>query len=71
MGFVSRDAVDAAAPEQIEKMSRHPAWWARLYAAEVLRRHRELGTDAMVQRLAGDGNRLVREAAAAIGDARR
>ncbi len=61
-GFAGANAVDAAALQQVELMSRHPRWWARLYAAEVVRTHPELGAAGMVDRLAGDGNGLVRAA---------
>lgn len=61
-GFVAANAVDAAAVQQIEMMSRHPRWWARLYAAEIVRVHPELGAAGVADRLAGDGNALVRSA---------
>lgn len=64
-GFVGPRAVEPAATREIEAMSRHPRWWARLYAAEIVRANPELGTAGVVDRLAGDGNGLVRSVAMA------
>jgi len=65
-GFLAPNATDPAALQQVEAMSRHPRWWARLYAAEVIRRHPELATPGAIDRLAADGNALVRASALAV-----
>ncbi|MEX2168919.1 MAG: hypothetical protein WD851_06395, partial [Pirellulales bacterium] len=52
------------AKEQLWKLSeRDDEWWARLYVAEIMRQHRELRQEAVVQRLATDTNSLVSKAA--------
>ncbi len=62
-GFAAPRQVDAAAMRELEAMSRSRWWWVRLYVAEIVRSNPELGGDVVVQRLAGDGNGLVRRAA--------
>lgn len=54
------------AKEQLHKLSQDDQWWARLYVAEIMRRHRELRQPAVVQRLASDGNPLVSKIAKAV-----
>jgi hypothetical protein len=50
---------------ELEKLSQHEAWWARLYAAEIIRLYSypELRSDAIVKRLQTDENELVRNVA--------
>lgn len=59
-GFVERTATTPAARAEIAKMSASRQWWARLYAAEMIGRHPELGDAAMAKRLAEDEEPLVR-----------
>lgn len=59
-GFVKVDAVEQPVVSELDKLSRHKAWWARLYVAQTIRVHPELGTQAMRERLAGDANDVVR-----------
>jgi hypothetical protein len=46
-------------------MVKHDEWWARLYAAEVIRQHPELGNQPLVAELARDPHPLVQKAAKA------
>lgn len=62
-GFLPRDQVEPQAMEQLDLMSRHPRWWARLYAAKVMGRASFRDSQATA-RLAQDRNALVREAIA-------
>jgi len=64
--FLKRDEIEPAAAEQLDMLSRHDGWWARLYVAEIMRQHPEFRVDETVQRLANDKNELVRQAAAAL-----
>lgn len=59
-GFVERSAVDAAAVREIETLSRHARWWVRLYAAEIVKAHPELGGASVVKRLKEDADQRVR-----------
>jgi hypothetical protein len=61
-GFVKPTDVDAAAVEQVEKLSRHNYWWVRLYVAAIIKTHPELGTRELMNRLAADANACVRSA---------
>lgn len=60
-GFVERIAVDAAAVREIETLSRHARWWVRLYAAEIVKAHPELGEAGVVKRLKEDADIRIRE----------
>ncbi|MBI5764466.1 MAG: hypothetical protein HZA51_13170 [Planctomycetes bacterium] len=60
-GFVERSAVDAAVVREIETLSRHPRWWVRLYAAEIVKSHPELSGADVVKRLKEDTDIRVRE----------
>jgi len=51
------------ANEQLAKLAKHKEWWARLYVAEIMRRHPELRQADLMQQLAGDSNELVSKAA--------
>ena len=51
------------AKEHLKKLSRHEGWWARLYVAEIMRRHREFRLDEVLERLSKDDNGLVRKTA--------
>jgi len=64
--FLKRDEIEPAAAEQLDILSRHDGWWARLYVAEIMRQHPEFRVDQTVQRLANDKNELVRQVAAAL-----
>lgn len=65
-GFVPRKEPDAGVTEELEKMAGRDEWWARLYAAEIIRQHPEFGTDELVKRLADDPHALVQKSANAI-----
>lgn len=60
-GFVERSAVDAAVVREIETLSRHARWWVRLYAAEIVKAHPELGESSVVKRLKEDADIRIRE----------
>lgn len=62
-GFVEPKAVNAAVVRELDKLSQHTAWWARLYVADIIRKNPELGTKAIRERLAADLNELVRKSA--------
>jgi hypothetical protein len=55
------------AKEQLLKLARHREWWARLYAAEIMRQHPELRQENIVQQLQEDADELVSETAKSIG----
>lgn len=59
-GFVERNAVDAAVVREIDSLSRHARWWVRLYAAEIVKAHPELGEAGVVKRLKDDADQRVR-----------
>ena len=59
-GFVPDQQPDRAVTEQLEKMADRDEWWARLYSAEIIREHPELGNSKIVDRLKSDKNELVR-----------
>lgn len=61
-GFVEAKAVDPAVVRELDKLSQHKAWWARLYVAEIIRSNPELGTKLIRDRLAGDSNEIVKGA---------
>ncbi len=60
-GFVERSAVDPTVVRELEKLSRHPQWWVRLYTAEIVKAHPELGVPEVVKRLTEDTDIRVRE----------
>jgi hypothetical protein len=59
-GFVEPKAVDATAVQELEKLSRHPYWWVRVYVAEIIRAHPELGNPEIAKRLQQDADLRVR-----------
>lgn len=65
-GFLPREQAEPTAIAEIKKMARHPAWWARLYAAEMMRQHAALSNDQIADTLRQDANELVRRSADAI-----
>lgn len=60
-GFAERKAVEAEVLQELDKLSRHPRWWVRLYAAEIVKAHPELGNPEVVKRLKDDADIRVRE----------
>ena len=61
-GFAPEKVPDSAVTEQVEKMVNRDEWWARLYAAEIVRQHPEFGTPTLVDMLKSDKSELVRKA---------
>ncbi|HRK31615.1 MAG TPA: hypothetical protein PLD59_11095 [Tepidisphaeraceae bacterium] len=51
----------AAAVRELDRFSRSPHWWARLYTAEMLRRHESFRRKDIVERLRKDENKMVAE----------
>lgn len=47
---------------ELKKLSKHEAWWARLYVADILKRYRHFRTPEVVEQLKIDEHELVREA---------
>ncbi|MEX2169779.1 MAG: hypothetical protein WD851_10745 [Pirellulales bacterium] len=54
------------AKAQLWKLSERDEWWARLYVAEIMRKHRELRQPLVIQRLSADENALVSEKARSV-----
>ncbi len=68
-GFLKPDAVEPAALEQLSALLRHRDWWVRVYVLEMLRRHPELRTEALVQNLQKDDHPRIRgEASDMVAD---
>lgn len=65
-GFVPPKESDTAVTQELEKMAGREEWWARLYAAEIMRQHPEFGTDELVKRLSDDPHPLVQKTAKTI-----
>ncbi len=61
-GFLKPNEVEPAAVEELEKLSKRPEWWVRLYVAEILSNDPEFQTPQMVKRLQDDNHPLVRKA---------
>ena len=59
-GFVERDFVDNATRGEIARLSIHPRWWVRMYAAAMAAAHPELATPDVVKRLKADADVRVR-----------
>ena len=59
-GFVDRNAVETAVLQELDKLSRHPRWWVRLYVAEIAGTHSELGEPEVVKRLTEDTDQRIR-----------
>lgn len=51
------------AKQQLAKLAEYDQWWARLYVVQIMRRHRELRLDDVLDRLSRDSNALVSELA--------
>ena len=60
-GFHAEGHVEPAARTALEQLALHPRWFARLYAAEIVRAHPAFGDEALVERLRKDAHPLVRE----------
>ncbi|MBW3542245.1 MAG: hypothetical protein KY476_18415 [Planctomycetes bacterium] len=58
--FVAEDRVQPGVAAELEALSKHEQWWARLYVAEILVQHPEFQTPALVERLKDDPHELVR-----------
>lgn len=69
-GFLKSREVEPAAAAELAGLLRHPAWWARLYVAEVMRQYASFRDTAFLSALSEDSNRLVRESARAARSAR-
>jgi hypothetical protein len=54
------------AQQELKKLAEHDQWWARLYVAEIMRRHRELRDPRVLDKLRDDDNELVGKAAKSI-----
>jgi hypothetical protein len=59
------EQIKQQAISELDNLSKHDAWWARLYAAEIIRLYSypDLKNDAIVKRLQSDVNELVRSVA--------
>jgi hypothetical protein len=66
-GFLARDESDPAAAEELVVLARNAHWWARLYAAEILRQEPAFRSQALESALVRDEHPLVREAAGRLG----
>jgi hypothetical protein len=67
-GFVQGAELARAAPsalDELRRLSDHPRWWVRLYAARVAASEPALRAAVNVEALRGDEHPLVREAASA------
>ena len=53
---------------ELAKLAKHEQWWARLYAAEIMRRHRDLRQPELWQQLGIDRNKWVSKAAKAASN---
>jgi len=62
-GFLNPAEIEPAAARELASLARHPAWWARLYVAEVMRQHPAFRQPGLLEQLQRDLHRLVREAA--------
>jgi len=65
-GFLGPDQIEPEAAEQLDMLSLHPRWWARLYAAQILREYPGFREPGAVERLANDAHPLVKAAAASL-----
>lgn len=67
-GFVPPSQPDADVTAELDKMARHDEWWARLYAAAVIRQHPEFGAAEMVERLVNDPHPLIQKTIKGVSD---
>ena len=56
------------AKDHLSSLAQHDKWWARLYVAEIMRRHRELRQADVLEKLSKDTNALVRKSAKIAAD---
>jgi hypothetical protein len=61
-GFLKPGEIEVAQAE-LDKVSKIPEWWARLYVAEMFRRYEFLRRDDILERLRADPNPLIAKAA--------
>lgn len=64
-GFLKPSEVEPAAASELTSLATHPAWWARLYVAEVMRQHPAFRQADVLDALARDADANVRTSAAA------
>lgn len=57
--FLDRNKVEPAATDALLKLALHKDWWARLYAAEVMRQYRPFRSQAVIEVLRNDGDESV------------
>lgn len=65
-GFLPKDKVEPEAAKQLALMAKRPEWWARLYAATIMKQHSAFRDPALVKTLTADKNALVRETIASF-----
>jgi len=65
-GFLGADQVEPSAAEELDMLSLHPRWWARLYAAQTMRNHAGFREPGAIERLAHDAHPLVKAAAGTL-----
>ncbi len=65
-GFLDRGEVDADAVEQLQRLSNHPQWWARMYVPATMRRHKSFRSVELLERLEGDPHPQVAALAKAV-----
>jgi hypothetical protein len=53
-GFLERGQVDPAAQTELKRLSRHTAWWVRLYVVAIMEQHAALRDAAVLERLRND-----------------
>lgn len=61
-GFLDPGSIEPEVFTQLDKLSKHQAWWVRLYVAETLRQHPLLRKPKIVRRLQNDKDALVQKA---------
>lgn len=59
-GFLPPDKPETDVSDQIRQMADSDQWWARAYAAEIIKEHPELGDAKTTDRLKSDKNNIVR-----------
>ncbi|MBI5865433.1 MAG: hypothetical protein HZB38_13185 [Planctomycetes bacterium] len=62
-GFLKPGEIEPPAAAELSALAHHQAWWARFYAAEIMRQHAEFRQTESLAELARDENELVRESA--------
>ncbi len=61
-GLLVLHEAKAGAIAELEKLSRHKEWWARLYVAAIMRQHQGFRRPDIIERLKTDAHPLVRKA---------